>query len=279
MARVNIETQIHDLMHALTAAEKRAARALLAKYPMIGLGPVAEFADESGVGAATVLRFVARMGFDSYPEFQRQLRDELAERMKSPLQKTPPSVRKGSAGEFLPRFVNATIANIQETATRLPASEFEAVCHRLADPRAACHVVGGRFTDAIAACLVAQLRVVRAGVRKLEQRPANAADQMLDVKAGDCAVFFDIRRYDDDLLRMAKALRARRARVILITDSWISPISRHAKYVLPCAVDVGRTWDSNAALFTLAEAIIARVTELSWVSARERIAAKEAMED
>ncbi len=277
MAQASIETRIHDVMHALTAAEKRAARALLAKYPTRGLGPVAEFARESGIGAATVLRFVAQLGFNSYPDFQRQLRDELAERMKSPLQKQAPSARRGSAGEFLPRFVSGIVDNIQETATRLPASEFEAVCQRLADPRAACHVLGGRFTDAIAAYLTAHLRVVRAGVRKLEQRPASAADQMLDVEAGDSALFFDIRRYDEDLLRIAKALKARRARVILITDSWISPISRHAKYVLPCAVDVGRTWDSNVALFTLGEAIIARVTELLWDSARERIAAKEGM--
>jgi DNA-binding MurR/RpiR family transcriptional regulator len=278
MTQISVETEIHDAMQTLTAAEKRAARALLSNYPTLGLAPVAEFALASGASAATVLRFVAQLGFDSYPDFQRRLREELEERIKTPLQKASIPARKGTADKFLGGFIDRTVENLRETAARLPASEFEAVCARLADARGGCHIAGGRFTDAIAAYLTAHLRIVRPGVRKLEERPASGADQLLDVKAGDTAVIFDIRRYDDQLLRLATALKARRARIILITDSWISPVSRHAKYVLPCTVEMGRTWDSNTTLFAVAEAVIARVTELSWATARERIAAKEAIE-
>jgi DNA-binding MurR/RpiR family transcriptional regulator len=279
MASLSVETEIHEAMARLSPAEKRAARALLNNYPTLGLAPVAEFAGAAGASAATVLRFVAQLGFDSYPDFQRRLREELEERIKSPLQKTEAPKRNGKDGAFLAHFAAQAAENLRDTAARLPASEFEAACARLADPRGAVHIAGGRFTDAIGAYLAAHLRVVRANVRKLEARPDNAADQLLDVKAGDCALIFDIRRYDARLLALAKALAKRGARIILITDSWISPISRHAKIVLPCTVDVGRTWDSNAALLALSEALVARVTDLSWDTARARIAAKEAMED
>lgn len=277
MTRTSVETEIHQASGRLTAAESRAARALLANYPTLGLAPVAEFAAVSGASPPTVLRFVARLGFASYPDFQRRLREELGERIKSPLEKAPP--RRGATAEFLPRFVGKLADNLTEMAHRLPAAEFEAVCGRLSDTRSACHIAGGRFTDAIAAYLTAHLRILRPDVRKLEERPASRADQMLDVKAGDSVVIFDIRRYDPGLLSLAKAAKARRARVILLTDVWISPVSRHARHVLPCSVDVGRTWDSSAALFALTEAIIARVTELDWGDARPRMAAKEAMED
>jgi len=247
----------------------------LANYPTLGLAPVAEFAKAADASPATVLRFVAQIAFESYPDFQRQLRDELEERMKSPLQKGPPPARKGGDPDFLAHFAAQLSANMANTAARLPASEFEAVCARLADPRAACHLLGGRFTDAIAAYMTAHLRIVRPGVRKLDERAASRADQVLDVAAGDVAIILDIRRYDQNLLSMAKVIKARRASIILITDSWISPVSRYAKYVLPCSVDMGRTWDSSATLLMVAEAILARVTELSWDKASARIGAIE----
>jgi DNA-binding MurR/RpiR family transcriptional regulator len=277
MTRASIETGIHEAMARLTTAEARAARALLGDYPTLGLSPVAEFAALSHTSPATVLRFVAQLGFDSYPDFQRQLREELSERIKTPLDKTP-AATAGARGAFLPRFAKKVEDNLRETVQRLPEAEFEAVCARIADTRGACHLIGGRFTDAIASYMTAHLRIVRAGVRKLEDRPASRADQLLDVAARDVVIIFDIRRYDKQLVRFAEMAKSRRATVVLITDTWISPASRYARHVLPCAVDVRSTWDSNAVLFSVSEAIIARVTERSWSKAKTRVEAKEVIE-
>lgn len=279
MPNQNIEARVHAEMHRLTAAEKRAARALLSNYPTLGLAPVAEFAREAGASPATVLRFIARLGFSGYPEFHRSLREELDERIKTPLEKTRTAPGPAVDGApFLNRFLDQASANMRETAARIPVSEFEAVCQQIATTKGACHIIGGRFTDAIASYLVAHLRIVRPGVRSLEPRAANRVDQFLDIKPGDTAVVFDIRRYDEPLARTTAALAAARAHTILITDQWISPVSQHARLVLPCQIDIGRTWDANTALFAVVEAIIARATELLWDSASKRIAAIERMQ-
>ena len=279
MARSSVETDIHEAMARLTAAEKRAARALIANYPALGLAPVAEFADAAETSPATVLRFIAQLGIESYPDFQRRLREELDERMKSPLQKAAAGKNKGGREDFLTRHAAMVVNNIQETIARLPASEFASVCTQIASARGALHLAGGRFTAPIAAYMGAHLRIVRPSVRMLEARRASWSDELLDVRPGDAAILFDIRRYDPELLALARALKSRRARIILITDNWISPVSRYAKYVLPCSVDVGGVWDSSAALFAIAEAIVARVTELNWSEAETRIADKEALDD
>ena len=86
---------------------------------------------------------------------------------------------------------------------------------------------------------------------------------------------FDVRRYDPQLAEMAARLAARRVFVVLITDAWISPVSRYAKIVLPCQTAMDRTWDANVALFAAVEAIIARTTELCWASASKRIGSIE----
>lgn len=61
------------------------------------------------------------------------------------------------------------------------------------------------------------------------------------------------------------------ARVVLVTDKWMSPISKDAQEVLPVPIDSGTVWDSYAAALALAEAIVARVTETNWDQTRNRI--------
>jgi DNA-binding MurR/RpiR family transcriptional regulator len=272
----SVAGRIHDAIHRLTAAEKRAARGLLGSYPTLGLAPVAEFAQQAGASSATVLRFVAQLGYKSYPDFQRALRDELEERSKSPLQRSQASSGKADGDEhFLDRFVTQAVDNLRGSAALIPASEFEAVCERLAENKGNCWLAGGRFTDFVAGYMEAHLRLVRQGVRRLDGRPATRADQLIDVKPGDVAIIFDVRRYDPSLVDIATELAARRALVVLVTDEWMSPVSRFAKLVLPCRTEMDRTWDANGALFTLVEAIIARTTELSWPTASKRMGSIE----
>lgn len=271
----SVAGRIHDAIHRLTAAEKRAARGLLGSYPTLGLAPVAEFAEQSGASSATVLRFVSQLGYKSYPDFQRALRDELEERSKSPLQRSPSAAHGKADANFLDRFVAQAADNLRGSAGLIPASEFEAVCEKLAEGRGSCYLAGGRFTDFLAGYMEAHLRLIRAGVRRLDGRPATRADQLIDVRAGDLAIIFDVRRYDASLLDVAADLAARRAQIVLVTDEWMSPVSRFAKLVLPCRTEMGRTWDANGALFTLVEAVLARTTELSWATASKRMGTLE----
>lgn len=270
-----VAARVHDLNEALTGAGRRAARGLLGNYPLLGLAPVAEFAAAAGVSAATILRFVAQLGYKSYPDFQRALREELEERSKSPLQRPALSAEPLGEQSALGALLEQSAQRLRGSLELIPAWEFDAVCGRLAEGKGNCYLAGGRFTDFLAGYMEAHLRLVRPGVRRLDGRPATRADQMIDVRAGDIAILFDVRRYDLSLLETATALALRRAHIVLVTDEWLSPIARHARYVLPCRTETGRTWDANAALLAVAEAVIARVTEIAWPTAGPRIKSLE----
>ncbi len=221
------------------------------------------------------MRFVAQLGFKSYPDFQRALREELEERSKSPLQRPALSSERPGEQSFLGAFLEQAAERAQDTLDLIPAWEFDAVCERIALGKSGCYLGGGRFTDFLAGYMEAHLRLVRPGIRRLDGRPATRADQMIDVRAGDLAILFDVRRYDPSLLETATALSQRRAHIVLITDEWVSPISRYARHVLPCRTETGRTWDANASLLAVAEALIARVTEIAWPTASRRIKSLE----
>src|SRR6202162_5837010 len=70
---------------SLSPAERKLARVLLASYPIAGLESVARFAERARVSPPTVTRFITKLGFRGYPEFQETLRHEVQARLSSPL--------------------------------------------------------------------------------------------------------------------------------------------------------------------------------------------------
>lgn len=74
---------------SLSPAERKIARALTANYPAVGLESASGLASQAGVSAPTVVRFVARLGFDGYRHFQQSLRAEVQARHASPLTLAP----------------------------------------------------------------------------------------------------------------------------------------------------------------------------------------------
>ena len=153
----------------------------------------------------------------------------------------------------------------------LPGSEFEAAIRLLADRKRTVHVLGGRFTAAIAAYLYAHLRVLRPNVHLVEGPSATWPEGILDMGRRDVLVVFDIRRYQSEVVRFAEQAAGRGATVVLFTDQWLSPISRVAKHIFPVRIDVPSRWDSAAATMVLVEAVIAGVSDRHWLEVKDRV--------
>lgn len=276
-----IQALLRDGLDDLSATERRVAHRLLAEYPVAGLQSATDLAKAVGVSAPTVLRLVARLGFGSYLDFQRSLRDELAAQLSSPLAKQPAARprQRGGTRPVQAEFADAVVRNLQETFANLPRGEFEGVVALLADSRLRVHLIGGRFTDALALYLSVQLRILRPGVSHLQDQESNWRDQLLDMGKRDVLLVFDIRRYQQSLQRLAHAAAARQVRIVLLTDQWLSPIVRVATHVLSARVAVPSPWDSSAALMALSESLLAEVSRHGWEKSRRRIKELEGMRE
>ena len=263
-------------IEAMPAGERRAAQALIANYPMIGLKTVADFSARAGVSSPTILRFVSRIGFQNYAEFQSALNDELAEQLQSPASRS--QARKPPPGEQAP-LLAATIDNINETFRHLAGRQIADIADLLAEPRQRIHLLGGRFTDPLAAYTAAHLSIVRAGVYHLSGQESLWRDRLIDMGRRDVLVIFDIRRYQESLVRLAEKAQKRGVRVVLLTDQWLSPIARFATHVIAGRTAVPSAWDSSASLFVVCERLIAEVTARSGEAAAARLRDVEALRD
>ena len=270
--RASIAEHVRASVPRLTARERKAAQALLTNYPAAGLAPVAEFAERARVSAPTVLRFVAKLGFLGYPEFQRQLREELEAQLASPLARRARAARpRGLERPLIDPFAEASIANLRGTFHHMSEEEFSAVVELLCDRKRSVHLLGGRFTDALARYFAAHLSLIRPDVRHVPSGIGVWRDQLLDIVRRDVLIVFDIRRYQDDVIEFARDAAARGAEIVLVTDQWLSPLSRQARHVLACRVAAPSHWDSSVALLATIEALIAAVTERLGRFAKKRI--------
>lgn len=274
---------VRDLIRAheddLTRAERQIAGAILADYPVSGLGPITRLARIADVSTPTVARMVQKLGYGGYGDFQNALREELAARISDPIAKHDSWAREAPKGHVLNRFTDAVIGNIRQSLAEVDPAVFDRTAQMLADPARQVFIAGGRITHAISAYLYLHLQVIRSGIRNIPAMSNAWPHAILDMKQGDVLVVYDIRRYQNSVLKLAEIARERGVEVVLFTDQWRSPVSRHAGAVFPCRVVVPSAWDSTAALLLLSETLIAAVQECCWETARDRMSDLEAIFD
>ncbi|MBQ1073293.1 MurR/RpiR family transcriptional regulator [Micromonospora sp. C31] len=273
---VGVAALVRQRLGECSPAERRVARALLASYPAAGLGTVASLAERAEVSAPTVLRFLSRLGFGGYPEFQRALRDELTERETSPLTAYRAAERTGGRPEgALPRAAASLPEAVAGTLAELPQGELDAAVRLLADQHLRVTAAGGRFSGLLAHYLVLHLMQVRGGSRLLPSTPVERTDMLVDVGRRDLFVLFDFRRYEEPTLALAREVTARGARVLLFTDRWLSPVAGLAEVVLPSRVESPSPYDSFVPTLALVETLVAALIDRLGPVAGKRLKAME----
>ena len=201
----------------LPRAERQVGRSLLVHSPTIGLESSSRLAEIVGTSGPTVIRFVNRLGFATYADFQRAWRAELAARLVSPVDAFRHYEPESDAAHRLARTADQSVDAVRETVAQLPPGEFETAVELLAARRRV-FVFGGWFSDVLARHLAALLQTSRSGVAHLEQPPVQRATSLLDAGRHDVAVVFDFRRYEHDSLVAAQHHSGRGATGVLVAD-------------------------------------------------------------
>src|SRR6266852_5070124 len=110
---------------SLSIAERKLARVLLASYPIAGLESVARFAERAGVSPPTVTRFITKLGFRGYPEFQEVLRHEVQARLSSPLARYHSDEAPRGTDSLLTDALEVSANNLRATVELLSHHDVE----------------------------------------------------------------------------------------------------------------------------------------------------------
>jgi len=263
-------------MPSLTTSERRVARALLAAYPIAGLEPLSKLVARAGVSPPTALRFVAKAGFDGYPEFQQRLREEVQLRIDSPASRYTTTAGDASDDVHPDSEFKTLIENLEMTGRGIDTYEFNMVIDLLSDPRRRVIVLGGVISRVLAAQLVRRLAQLRPGVSLSPENSSRVFDQIVDLRRGDVVVAFDYKRYQQDTNAFVRRAAESKALVILCTDQLhLCPGLEVADHVLTFSIDGPPPFDSPIGGFALVEALTSRIAARLGESGRRRITQME----
>jgi DNA-binding MurR/RpiR family transcriptional regulator len=266
---LSVAEQIRQRLGELSPAERRVARTLLAGPPTIGLESSARLAQYAGVSGPTVSRFIAELGFSSYAAFQRTLHEEISARMMPPDEVYRQHQKEQRPADVLESCARTLSDAVTASVTGLDQAEFGRAVSLLADGSQVL-VTGGWFSQLLAGYLASVLRELRPDVRLVGPSDSDRAGVIADIRKRDIIVAFDFRRYDRDTLAIAQAARAVGARILLITDPWLSPVADAADAVLTAQVAGPAPFESLTAALAVTETLIASVVDALGDAGRAR---------
>lgn len=271
-----VAQRIQDGFENLTRAERQLANIILENYPVSGLGSITTLALNADVSTPTVARMARKLGFGGFPEMQGQLRSELEATISDPITKHDKWAASAPDTHILNRFADSVIDNLRNTLKHQSADEFDQIVEMLSDTEHTVAVVGGRLSHSLASYFFTHMQMMRDGVTLIERNSSSWPHYLLSLKEGDILVAFDMRRYEQDMLRFAEMAKARGVRLILFTDQWGSPAGKFASHLVHSRIEVPSTWDSSVVTMFILEAVISAVQDKSWKKSKARM---EELED
>jgi DNA-binding MurR/RpiR family transcriptional regulator len=274
---VNLAERIGSRDGRLTPAEQRLVEILFSTNLLAGLDTVARLAERAHVSGPTVLRLAAKLGFDSFPDFQDYLKQQIETRLASPLESFGRQPATGSEQALAQAAAEIFAEGIKRSLDRIEVATLDAIAELLADGSRPVSLIGGRFTHHLAEILWGHLHQLRPRAHILRGGVVAIKEQMIDMGRRDVLVVFDVRRYQDDIVEIAEAAKRRRATIILITDPLLSPIARFANIVVTSNLDSPSPYDSLVPAMAVLEVIVAAVIRRAQDSGRRRVAEIETL--
>jgi len=268
---MSIREELANTTLAFTSAEAKIVQALLADYPMSGLGTATRLARRAGVSDPTVMRLMIKLGYGGFADFQTKLLTEVESRLHSPLLMMEAKRPGGSSEGTALAYFHSVSDSLERTRTAVPVQAYTRAVNMLLGTKGQVVLLGGRFSRHIASMLAGYLLQFRSGVRDIGSLSPADFDLLIDLGKRDLLVVFDYRRYQADVVRFARQAHERGVSILLFTDMWLSPIAEFADLTLVAAIDANSPFDTLATAVAQMETVFAHALEDHGAGVRKRI--------
>lgn len=254
---------------SLTGTDRKVARALLSCYPVAGLQTLAELAEQAGVSAPSIIRFVKKLGFKGYPAYQKDLHAEIGRMLAAP-------ASGDSAPEHwhLPERVHAQrtalASAIERTFSLLQEAELVGAARLLADPARRLSIAGGRDSYPLAHVLHRRLRTMRPNCELLSSDPLERSERLIEAGRRDVIVVVDGMPFDPDLAAFARLASERGAQIVLFTDDELSAVAEVASFVFIAAA-AGQYLSGGAVMVCVIDVVLDEIQRVLGKAAGERL--------
>ena len=185
-----------------------------------------ELAQTCQVSEATVVRFVSRLGYKGYGEFQQALRDVVDTELTM-LDRTDLSSMQTPGSDRLGRVVFEEMENLKLFLETVDTDALRKIVNFLETPNSV-YVVGSRLSFTFAYYLGWSLTKIRPKVHILKGSDSTTIDWLTNASPESLVVIIATTRYPNELIRLGKMVRRLGQTLIVIADSSLCPLNQFA---------------------------------------------------
>lgn len=255
----NLISRMERCAPSFSKGQRRIAQYICEHYETAAFMTAYRLGETVGVSESTVVRFAAELGFEGYPQLQKEMQKLTRSRLTS-VQRVEVARERMTDDEVAESVMTYDIANIRQTLEELPRERFHQAVDALVSARRV-YIFGAGSCRALANFLAFYLNLLIPDVKLVSASgEAEILEELIHIEEQDAMIGISFPRYST---RSAKALhfaKSRRAHVIAITDSAMAPIARLADCCLLAHSDMATIVDSLVAPMSVINALLVAVS-------------------
>lgn len=222
--------RVEERYSKLTRSQAAISRYIIENQDEIPFLSAAELAQRVGTSNASVTRFCTALGYAGFSDFQKDMQRWLQTKL-NPSEQLAYSLRQRKRESILGKIFQRDMQNLKETMEEISLAELEKAIKILSKARQI-YVLGLRSSFALAYLFHHHLARVYKNVLLIDAAYGALYDPLIGVSEKDALLVMSFFRYAKWTIQAAQYAKDKKAKIIALTDSILSPIVKIADVAL-----------------------------------------------
>lgn len=258
--QTDLVENINNKYNTLSKGQKLLANYILHNYDKAVYLTAARLGKIVGVSESTVVRFATILGYDGYPKLQRAL-EEMAKNKLNSVQRMEVTFDRINKDNILKSVLHSDAEKIRLTAEEIDESAFKNAIEMLLKAKNI-YIIGIRSSAPLASFLSYYLGLIFDRVIMIHSNSTSELfEQLYRISEEDVLIGISFPRYSRSTLKAIEFASNRNAKIISITDSYASPMTKFSECNLLARCDMASIADSIVAPMSIINAIIVGVCQ------------------
>ena len=255
----DILTYIQENMTSFSKGQKLIANYILQSYDKAAFMTASKLGKTVNVSESTVVRFAAELGFDGYPSMQKTLQEMIRNKLTA-IQRVEVSKERIGNQDVMTMVMQSDIEKIRMTLDETDQVSFNQAVAAIANAKRI-YVLGVRSASVLANFISFYFRFMFDNLVSVDTSSISEVfEQIVHISADDVFIGLSFPRYSKRTIKAMQYAKDQGAKVVAITDSKVSPLTKIADVSLLAKSDKASFVDSLVAPLSLVNALIVAIS-------------------
>ena len=255
----DVLTTIKSNYNTFSKGQKKISDFLLEHCEAACYLTAAKIGDTVGVSESTVVRFACQLGFEGFPEFQKELQEVVQSRLNNIQRMQVSAERFGN--NILEDILSRDVDMIRQTSLTCSNESFNNAVEAIINAKNV-YIIGTRSSSSLSDFLSYYLGLFTDNVKLIQNANSNALyEQLFRISKDDILIAISFPRYSNTTIKAIKFAFDSGATTLAITDTTYSPLIEYATLSLLAHTDMLSFVDSLVAPLSVLNALIVAISE------------------